>query len=416
MRADSGISATSVIRVLLCLFFLLTPMLKAAEIAAEARPSRQEPVPEQQRGATALVPIEVDDNFLQGMGAQTHSEPPARMSTAARAAMSLDNVLTVPHFSSSFNHQGQPYRYVMVGGDPHQAATTQIRTQIIPIALTLQGYEDANGDPLVLDVAPVIEPFRNSPSFRRALYGTGFTQFGDAVQRAEFFHAMDPDWHTLLTPPAPLIGVNIDVPRGQATLYRNRRTGALFAIVDDAFFISHLNTILQLQNLDPEALIIALTSNVFLSSGATVQQCCTVGFHTAFDAGVQSGRQVLQTFVWASWVEPGIFGPNFVDVTAATHEISEWMNDPFGSNQVPPWQYPNGAGGCQNNLEPGDPLEGFANLSSPVTIDQTTFHPQSVALLQWFTREKPSGAVDGVYSFPDGKLLTEPSQGCKGSN
>ncbi len=92
------------------------------------------------------------------------------------------------------------------------------------------------------------------------------------------------------------------------------------------------------------------------------------------------------------------------------------MNDPFGSNQVPPWQYPNGAGGCQNNLEPGDPLEGFANLSSPVTIDQTTFHPQSVALLQWFTREKPSGAVDGVYSFPDGKLLTEPSQGCKGSN
>src|SRR5258708_25113718 len=127
----------------------------------------------------------------------------------------------------------------MVGGDPHQAATTQIRTQIIPIALTLQGYEDANGDPLVLDVAPVIEPFRNSPSFRRALYGTGFTQFGDAVQRAEFFHAMDPDWHTLLTPPAPLIGVNIDVPRGQATLYRNRRTGALFAIVDDAFFISH---------------------------------------------------------------------------------------------------------------------------------------------------------------------------------
>jgi len=334
------------------------------------------------------------------------------MSAAARAAMNLDNVLTVPHFSRSFTHQGQPYPFVMVGGDPRLGETTQVKTQIIPISMSFEGYEDSHGDPLMLDVTPVLGPFANSPNFRQAVYGTGFTQFGDAVQRAEFFHAMDPEWHTLLEPPRPLTPVNIDVPRGEATLFRNRRTGVIFAIVDDGFFISHLNTILQLQNIDPAALTIALTANVFLAPAADIRHCCTVGFHTAFDAGQQDGRQVLQTFVWASWADQGIFGPNFVDVTAVTHEISEWMNDPFGSNMVPPWQYPNGAGGCQNNLETGDPLEGFANLSSPVTIDRMTYHPQSAALLQWFAREKPSGAVDGVYSFPDATLLTAPSAPC----
>jgi hypothetical protein len=334
------------------------------------------------------------------------------MSAAARAAMRLNNLVTVPHFSGSFSFQGRPFPFTMVGGDPRQAETTTIKTQIIPISMSFEGYDDSNGDPVVLDVAPAIEPFRNSPNFRQSSYGSGFTQLGDAVQRAEFFHAMDPDWHTILGAPKPLPGVTIDVPRGFGTLYRNRRTGVIFAVVDEGFFISHLNTILQLQNLDPAALTIALTTNVFLASEGDIRQCCTVGFHTAFDAGVQNGRQVVQTFVWSSWVEPGIFGPNFADVTAASHEISEWINDPFGSNLVPSWQYPNGAGGCQDNLETGDPLEGFPNLSYSVTIGRMTYHPQSAALLQWFSREKPSSAIDGVYSFPNPSLLTAPSDPC----
>lgn len=387
---------------------LVFPALAAAGVDA----SRRDLAQDQQQIPSARTPIDVDDNFLQGMGARTRSEAASKMSTAARAAMRLDNVLTVPHFSGSFNFQGKPFPYIMVGGDPRLGESTQVRTQIIPISMAFEGYDDSNGDPLTLEVSPVVEPFRNSPNFRQSTYGTGFTQLGDAVQRAEFFHAMDPDWHTLLEAPRMLPGLTIDVPRGLATVYRNRRTGGIFAVVDEGFFISHLNTILQLQNLDPQALTIALTTNVFLAQAGDVRQCCTVGFHTAFDAGQQGGRQAVQTFVWASWVEPGIFGPNFADVTAASHEISEWINDPFGSNLVPEWQYPNGAGGCQDNLEPGDPLEGFSNLSYPVTIGNVTYHPQNAALLQWFTREKPSSAIDGVYSFPNAALLGGPSEAC----
>jgi len=51
---------------------------------------------------------------------------------------------------------------------------------------------------------------------------------------------------------------------------------------------------------------------------------------------------------------------------SAEHEISEWMNDPFIHNFVPPWQFPGVPGSCQGNLETGDPVEVLANPDFPV--------------------------------------------------
>ena len=47
-----------------------------------------------------------------------------------------------------------------------------------------------------------------------------------------------------------------------------------------------------------------------------------------------------------------------------SHEISEWMNNPFGGNAVPAWQVPNSTG-CQSNLETGDPLALMPNAGYP---------------------------------------------------
>ena len=38
-----------------------------------------------------------------------------------------------------------------------------------------------------------------------------------------------------------------------------------------------------------------------------------------------------------------------------------------------------------------------------------TYHPQTVALLQWFARASPSNAIADVYSFPDETALTRPA-------
>ncbi len=404
---------------LLLLVLLLAAMTGLAQ--GQAAPARDDsaidpaPAPDaaDAAGPVMRAPIEIEDSFLQIAGAQAHFEASNKLSDMANRVLAQDRIISVPHFNSSFQFQARTYRFTIVGGNPQRGQTTTIPTQIIPLNLFFEGYADEKGNPIILEAEPNLANIVNSPSFRSAQYPGSYTQFGDAVQRAQFYHAMTPDWHTLLDSPKVLHPVNIEVPSGSATLYRIRSTGALFAVVDEGFFVSQLNTILQFEDMDAGGLPIAITANVFLAPRADIRQCCVLGFHTSFDAGERGGLQVVQTFVWASWITPGIFGSTVADVTAISHEISEWFNDPFSTNLVPEWQFPAAPSSCQNNLETGDPMSASPHAGYPVIIGNFTYHPQNETLLQWFQRKTPSDAIDRAYSFPDETLLTSPAQACR---
>jgi hypothetical protein len=115
----------------------------------------------------------------------------------------------------------------------------------------------------------------------------------------------------------------------------------------------------------------------------------------------------------ASWIDQGILAdPEIADVLSLSHEITEWINDPFVNNLVPAWQFPDGSGVCRNILETGDPVEVLPTISSPVVINGFLYHPQTEALLQWFTRESPSSAFQHTYSYPDTTALATPSLPC----
>src|SRR5262249_1973130 len=268
-------------------------------------------------------PADAAGGFLQSQGPQPPFETGSKLSHAARVARLQNRVSSIPHFTGSFAWQGRAYPYTMVGNNPRAGGTTEIPTQIIPIAMFFEGYVDENGDPLVLSPGPILPRVRSSPNFKNADYQTGFTQFADAVQRAQFFRTGAQDWHTLLGKPEILHPVIVDVPRGSARVYRNRTTGATYAVVDTHFFLSHLNTIIQLENLRVDALAIALTANVLLAPQSDIKQCCVLGFHTSFDVGGMAQVKFVQTFIWASWMDPGILGASVADVTPMSHEISE---------------------------------------------------------------------------------------------
>lgn len=361
--------------------------------------------------ADGTQPIDATGGFLQNQGALPRFESGSKLSPSARLAVRQNRVSSIPHFNGSFALDGTSYPFTMAGSNPAANSTTEIPTEIIPISMFFEGYVDDNGEPLVLDPNSILSRVQSSPNFRNAEYLTGFTQFADAVQRAEFFHNSAPDWHTLLGQPQSLKAVRIDVPKGAAKVYRNQTNGAIYAIVDSNFFISQLNTIIQLENLRVDALAIALTQNVLLAPQSDIKRCCVLGFHTSFDVGELAQVKFVQTFIWASWMDPGILGASVADVTPMSHEISEWMNNPFGSNVVPAWQ-PVGSAGCQNNLETADPLATLPNASTPVPIDGFTYHPHNQVLLQWFERSATSDAVDGAFSFPDTSLVTRPAQPC----
>lgn len=357
------------------------------------------------------LPIDAAGGYLQSQGAQPRFEGASKLSSAAREAMREGRVYSVPHFSGSFALQGVNYPYTMVGNKPQAGGTTTVPVQLIPISMYFEEFADESGAPIVLDPAPVMARVQSSPNFRNAQYTTGVTQFADAVQRAEFHSSAAQEWHTLLGKPEILKPLRIAVPRGMAKVYRNSSTGVVYAVVDTDFFLSQLNTMIQLERIEPDALAIALTSNVFLAPQSDIKKCCVLGFHTSFDLGEVAQLKFVQTFIWASWVDQGILGTGLADVTPMSHEVSEWMNNPFGSNSVPAWQVPN-SNACQSNLETGDPLATMPNSGYPVLIDGFTYHPQSQVLLQWFQRGPTSDAIEGAFSFPDQTLVTGPSQAC----
>jgi hypothetical protein len=358
----------------------------------------------------------VSAGYMSQVGATIKFSSENKMTADANVAAKQQRVNSVPNFTRSFTSGGSTFSYTMVGKDPQKGDSTHVESSLVTIQFVFDEFADQNGNNIVIDAAAVAPLVVKGPDFEKTVYGTGMTQFSDAVQRAEFFNVMKPDWHTMVQKPRMLQAVQIEVPFGLALVFQAGTGGPIFALIDDGFFISQLNTILQFEPFQVGDLAIVLTRNALFYQGGDLNNCCVLGFHTAFDLGVHGNRHDVQTFVTASWLDPGIFGdPGRADVNFLSHEIAEWMNDPFVNNIVPPWQAPlSNPPGCQAILETGDPLEFLASNSFPVTMDGFTYHPQTEALLQWFERQVPSTAFQGAFSYPDMTLLTAPSP-CPGT-
>lgn len=72
------------------------------------------------------------------------------------------------------------------------------------------------------------------------------------------------------------------------------------------------------------------------------------------------------------------------------------MDDPFGNNPTPLWGHVGQVGGCQGNLEVGDPLTGH-NIPPVIGANGFTYHLQELAFFSWFYGA-PSIAVNNWFS------------------
>lgn len=337
--------------------------------------------------------------------------------SAATNVPGIGFVNSVPLFNGSFSFQGTTFPFTMVGHAPASGETAHVETIIIPIILVFPDFVDQNGNEFVLDATQGVPATINSPIWEAAAFPNGTTQYGDAIMRAEFPRAASRlDWHDKLQQPAIFKPLVIEVPGDDANLFFIPPNGSVFAVLDDEFWLSQLNTILELENIQVDDFVILETADMFLAPNADPSQGIVLGFHEAFVSSQTPHSLNIQTFAWASFVSPTALGGVFADILPMSHEVAEWFNDPFGFNPVPPfnpnppYQSPPPAGGfCQTNLEVGDPLAG---VPFPVMTDGTTYNPQVVALLPWFERQVPSQAFEGDYSFPDPTQLTSPPPVC----
>jgi hypothetical protein len=295
----------------------------------------------------------------------------------------------LPVWTTTFSHGSKTYRDQMVGTDPSASnTTTTIPVYIIPVKLV---YGRSNGnqtfDPLATTVAngsTVIQDVLASPIFNTghdfAPGGTdlGSTQYLDAFQRGNFWGSVqtNTNYHVMLGSPTVLAEQTITVTTGGKVI---TQSGVKIGTINQNKFDNALQGFMaKFSQIAPNALPIFVTSNAYLTDSTG---CCIGGYHSA-----TSGGPGGQTYIHASYVTTS--GAFAEDVSALSHEVGEWMDDPFTNNNSP----------C-GALEVGDPLEGFAHYGTAAyTLNGSTYHLQDLVYLTYFGAPA-SGRANGWSTF-----------------
>jgi hypothetical protein len=281
----------------------------------------------------------------------------------------------------------------MVGADPNNCSgsgcSVAIEADITPLIVNIQGLTFSGNDILAATLASpqfalndygstpaATAPgaFPNTPALIRGDGGplsledaSNQLQLEDATMRAQSNKAGSSGYHLILHPNV-LPAVTIDVPNDQGVLLKSGR-GVVFADIDYTWWSAQIKNLNSTRG-DPTHLPIYLTDNVLLHIGKNVLNCCVIGFHGTSPVGIgagstnSNGNAKVQTFAWASWVQPGLYarpdgGTEWAlqDIRALSHEISEWADDPFVNNAVEPWLTPTAPQyGCSGLLESCVPL------------------------------------------------------------
>jgi hypothetical protein len=346
--------------------------------------------------------------------------------TSAAKAPPATFAATLPTWSYSWKaaKDGSTYTGAIVGNDFFTSnARTIVPTVIIPVVLnisqngTTYTFDPTAPDPGCLGTGNTAltlltaSPLFGVTDFRINGVDVGATQYGDAQLRAEawnYVQANGGGYHVLLS---PIIGpkLTVSVTAGGALGYDSgvcgSNTGSVNApgylgAIDVNLIDSQLQSFIEQQVLTPGELPVFLLYNSGMYSPGV--SGTILGYHSLLSNG--------QTYAVANfdgrnqtWFE------GVADVATASHEISEWLNDPWGSNPTPGWgNVGQVLGVCQNNLEVGDPLSGTL-MPAATMPNGFKYHLQELAFFSWFYGG-PSFGAGGSYSTNG--TFTAPAPAC----
>jgi hypothetical protein len=320
-----------------------------------------------------------------------------------------------------------------VGIAPIEGSTTSVLTPLIPVIVRLMEPDGKTpyfvSDPTApLHKNPTKHPKKNpsfsafeatasSPIFATHDYKLGSTnlgtlQYGEMTERASFWHYPGVklnNWRVELAlwPLSP--AVTVDIPSGSYGLMGGE---------ENAYWVDATKLgdfVLEQAQKTPAVLPIFLTYNIGTYTG-TIQKpvSLSLGDHEPY---VVNG--VTSFYIWASYMDPP--DPH-VDVLPLSHEVAEFLHDPFKTNFVRaypaqssfklPWTPPYSFQHCSIALEVGDAVvdRPASKFQIPIDTSIMTYHVQNIATASWFLQASPSfsphgwytltGAIDGEFSGP----------------
>jgi len=173
----------------------------------------------------------------------------------------------------------------------------------------------------------VVQNTTASPIFKKLTYiqgGTnvGSTQYVDAFQRASLWGTVSahPTYHVLLGKPVIKPLQSLRVPAADGSVGNPFGTKLLIASIN--WFDPLAAGMISSLGIPAGALPIFVTTQTYLSNNSGLSGCCIGGYHNVSGAG--------QPYAMFTYIQtPGQFSQ---DVSALSHEIGEYVNDPFTNN------------------------------------------------------------------------------------
>ncbi|HKD01967.1 MAG TPA: hypothetical protein VKB77_06055 [Terriglobales bacterium] len=354
-------------------------------------------------GLTLLAGLTLADASAQEQNAQNSQPrgmyvvmPPHLRNDVAPPAASLET------WNGSFTYNGSTYSYNMVGADPSSNTSATIPTYIVPVKIVITSKKKqytydpshvlSNGKTVTNNT--VASPiFDATTTYVQGGVDVGTTQYIDAFQRANFWGTVQTQTnsHLLLGGPTVLAEQTLKPPSADGKI------GSVFGftagLVDINWFDSQLPNIINSLGIQPNSFAIFLTYDVYLTQGG----CCIGGYHSS-----EGSSSNPQSYAHATYVDhPGDFAQ---DVSALSHEVGEWADDPLVVNI-------NGNNTPCGTLEVGDPEEGFSNYGAvPYVLNGFTYNLQDLVMLPYFGAPT-STSVNGWYSFQGNSSLFVCSNG-----
>jgi len=316
------------------------------------------------------------------------SNPNIHVYLPRHPAAGVSSNVALPVWNGSFSYSGRTTNYTMVGTTPSTGASTTIPTVIIPIAIKIgtsrftPNTKLSNGRTVTQNT--VMSPlFDSSTTYTQGGVDVGTTQYEDAFQRANFWGQVSSHtgYHLLLGGPTVMKVHTLKPPA------RDGKTGSPFGLkvglVDIDWLDPKLEALLGTLKIQANTLPIFLFYNTYLTEEG---ECCIGGYHS------YTGSQAYSIASYVS--QSGDFSQ---DVSALSHEIGEWIDDPLINNSVPQC----GSGAI---LEVGDPLEGDANYGAyPYAVNGFTYHLQDLVTLPYFGAP-PTTSVNSQFTFQGTKI------------
>jgi hypothetical protein len=350
------------------------------------------------------------------------------MTDADVSAAAAASGLRLFRYTATSTRDGRKYNGVIIGPSPfnHGGGTVITPAILVPLIITTHTIGTSVARNGTIATKPGTTVFNStvasssclaspnnvplklvqqSPLFKKAGFKSGsvnlgVTQYTDAVQRAELWGLINQGTYHSLVSLRTIAPIKINVAANQGLALATTSLGppgfcTPLGILNinsfDKLLRSKVLPALRGSGVNPSTFPIFLMANVVMASQPTnLKSCCTLGFHG-------SSGSPAQTYSPSNFDTTGLFGTNGRDTATLSHEVAEWMNDPFGNNPTPAWGHIGQVPGCQNNLEVGDPLSG-TDLALVRMPNGFSYHLQDEAGISWFFFS-PSIGANGFFSL-----------------